>query len=75
MTTREIADKYIEIRGCRNKRSYKTRKDAKAVAKLMNRRPETVGYIRAYTCQFCDNYHIGHIKKEKNPQMGKLVFQ
>lgn len=51
---------YFEVRGCKIKRTYTKRKDAKEVARVMNRLNDS-GRVRVYSCEFCNNYHVGHI--------------
>lgn len=57
----EITNRYMELRGCKTKRSYVNKKQAKAAAKRMNYKTDG-GRIRAYSCKFCELYHIGHIR-------------
>jgi hypothetical protein len=57
----EITNRYMEIRGCKIKRSYMSKANAKAIAKKMNRITE-YGKLRAYSCKFCEAYHVGHIR-------------
>lgn len=52
---------YFEVRGCKIKRTYASRKDAKEVARVMNRSSDS-GRVRVYSCEFCNNYHIGHMR-------------
>lgn len=59
---------YLEVRGCKSKRTYMNRKDAKEVAKVMNRK-NGEGRIRVYCCEFCGHYHIGHIRPSYQDRM------
>lgn len=68
MTPKEVTDRYLEIRGCKIKRSYRNRAQAKAVAKEMNRKSET-GRLRAYSCHYCNSYHVGHVRIPKKEQI------
>lgn len=61
MNVKEVADQYLEIRGCKIKRTYMNKKQAKEAAKRMNLKTDK-GRIRAYSCKFCEGYHIGHIR-------------
>lgn len=61
MDVKEIADRYLEVRGCKIKRTYLNRKEAKKVATEMNRKTNS-GRLRAYSCNYCENYHVGHIR-------------
>lgn len=61
MTTQDIADRYFEVRGCKIKRVYIDKKEAKKVAVKMNRKT-TTGRLRAYSCDYCNGYHVGHIR-------------
>ena len=61
MNREEVTNQYLEIRGCKIKRTYTSKPDAKAAAKRMNRQSDR-GRLRAYSCKFCPNYHVGHIR-------------
>ena len=61
MNRESVTNQYLEIRGCKIKRSYQSKPEAKKAAKRMNRVTEQ-GRIRAYSCDYCELYHIGHIR-------------
>lgn len=50
---------YYEQRGCRNKKFYTTKKRAKDAARLRKKALKG-GFLRAYKCTYCPNFHIGH---------------
>jgi len=52
---------YFEVRGCKIKRTYTKRKEAKEAARTMNRINDS-GRVRVYSCEFCGHYHIGHMR-------------
>lgn len=62
MDVTNAAKEYFKTRGCRIKRTYSSRSEAKVAAKRMNRIANDGGRIRAYSCVYCELYHIGHIK-------------
>lgn len=77
MNREQVTQQYMEIRGCKIKRSYQDRSTAKTVAKKMNRQTSG-GRIRAYSCNFCDNYHVGHIRpsyedRKQNEHIAKVL--
>lgn len=77
MDREEVTNQYLEIRGCKIKRTYSSRKDAKQSAKIMNRNSIN-GRLRAYSCKYCGNYHIGHIRlsredKLKDKRINKIL--
>jgi hypothetical protein len=45
-------------RSCRSKQTYLTRSDARRIERLMSRRYREA--FRAYACQWCNAYHLGH---------------
>ena len=61
MNREQITNQYLEIRGCKIKRSYTDKKKAKEVAKRMSRQSND-GRLRAYSCRYCECYHVGHIR-------------
>lgn len=61
MNREQITNHYLETRGCRIKRTYMKKSDAKAIARKMNIKTQS-GRIRAYSCAYCDGYHVGHIR-------------
>jgi len=61
MNREDVTNHYLEVRGCKIKRTYLKKPDAKAAAKRMNLKTNN-GRIRAYSCNYCDGYHIGHIR-------------
>lgn len=61
MTKLELTQNYHEIRSCKNKVTYRNRSVAKKRAKEMTQTKRN-GRIRAYKCEFCPLYHIGHNK-------------
>jgi hypothetical protein len=61
MNREEVTNHYLEVRGCKIKRTYINKKEAKAAAKRMTRQSER-GRLRAYSCNYCPNYHVGHIR-------------
>lgn len=61
MNREDITNQYLELRGCKIKRTYLTKSEAKAAAKMMSRHSDR-GRLRAYSCKYCPDYHIGHNK-------------
>lgn len=61
MNREEVTNRYLEIRGCKIKRTYMDKKKAKEVAKKMSR-GSSEGRLRAYSCHYCEGYHVGHIR-------------
>ena len=61
MNRETATNTYLELRGCKNKRVYMSKAEAKKAAKKMNHVTEH-GRLRAYSCTYCDHYHIGHIR-------------
>lgn len=47
-----------EVRGCRYKRGYRTRTEAKQRAKADSRRAREA--IEEYRCEHCGLWHVGH---------------
>jgi hypothetical protein len=47
-----------EQRSCRAKRVFLTRADARRIERVMSRRYGEA--FRAYACQWCGQYHLGH---------------
>ena len=68
MNVKDIADQYVEIRGCKIKRTYLSKKEAKKAAQRMNLKTDR-GRVRAYSCKFCEGYHIGHIRPSKQDKI------
>lgn len=61
MDKEKVTNQYLELRGCKIKRTYMSKGEAKKAAKRMNHVTER-GRLRAYSCDYCENYHIGHIR-------------
>lgn len=61
MNREQITNQYLELRGCKIKRGYTKKSDARVIAKRMNRKSEG-GRLRAYSCNYCTQYHVGHIR-------------
>jgi len=51
---------------CLNKIKYKTKIEAEQKLKIIKRGPnfETAG-VTIYKCKFCNQWHIGHLRKDK----------
>lgn len=54
---------YELLRGCLGKRKYAVLEKAQACTDEINRRQEDK--VHVYVCQFCNWYHIGHIKRNE----------
>lgn len=52
-------DHWLLSRGCVRKRRFDTRADARTAARI-SRRLSGHGTIKAYYCEWCDGWHIGH---------------
>lgn len=61
MNREAVTNHYLEVRGCKIKRTYLKKQEAKAAAKRMNLKTDA-GRLRAYSCNYCDGYHVGHIR-------------
>lgn len=49
---------WFERRSCRSKVRYATRRDARSAARQFGRRVRD--HLRAYGCDFCAGWHVGH---------------
>lgn len=54
-----VTKRYLETRGCKIKVLYLDKKLAKEQARKLTKKLRT-GRLKAYKCNFCDWYHIGH---------------
>jgi len=59
MNREQVTNHYLELRGCKIKRTYMSKAEARKAAKRMNLVTER-GRLRAYSCRYCEHYHIGH---------------
>jgi hypothetical protein len=50
----------FRLRSCAHKRSYRSRRIAKAIARATQRSAPERGHVHAYYCSFCDRWHVGH---------------
>jgi hypothetical protein len=50
----------FRLRSCAHKRSYPSRRVAKAIARATQRSAPERGHVNAYHCSFCDRWHVGH---------------
>lgn len=69
MTTDSLVQEYYKTRGCKIKKMFTTRKQARKIAKIANTRYEK--RVRAYKCLYGEHYHIGHPRppyKEKQAE-------
>lgn len=55
----------IQQRACRRKRKY-TEAQARAKVRQLNAQGE---FLRAYKCQICGGWHIGHCRREARLHM------
>lgn len=60
----EDTAEYYRWRGCESKVTHRLRKQAKKHAENLNRLPDNRGKtkLKAYKCQWCEFYHVGHYK-------------
>lgn len=54
---------YLKSRSCTSKRRYIEKRLAKRAARIMHKKSGET--LRAYKCDFCDVYHVGHPKGYK----------